>query len=229
MILNKESFYINESININEKKEKELAILFTDIVESSKAWNKHPAEMISIIEEQSILIDKWSKQNNGFICKTIGDAYMISFTDIKDAIKCGIDIQEDLINNPIKHKDFNLKLRIGIAFGPVYESTVTLQNGIKLKDYFGNTVNTASRIESKVSDENGIAFSLLSENIKELNLDTLLKDYKVDLISFDNKKNNKVNRSERLLTDIHRYYHESIKDLKGIDKVDVYKLTLNKN
>jgi len=226
MILSKQSYFINESINIKDNKEKELSILFTDIVESSKSWNNNPKEMISVIEKQSIIIDKWAKENKGFICKTIGDSYMISFNNIKDAIQCAIDIQEDLINNPIKINNSNLKLRIGITFGPVYESTVILQNGIKLIDYFGNTVNSAARLEAKVSDEEGFAFALLSDKIEDLNFDDLLKKYKVDLISFSNKGNG-VNRSQRLLTDIHRFFHKSIKELKGIDKIDVYKVKLN--
>jgi len=223
---NIQPYSIFESININEKKERELAVLFTDIVESAKAWKNHAQEMIEMIEDQSKIIDRYTKRNNGFICKTIGDAYMITFDDIKDAIVCAIDIQKYLKNNPIKHKRFTLRLRMGIAYGPVFESTVTLQNGIKLKDYFGNTVNTASRIESNVSDNGGLAFSSLSEKISDLHLGDILADYKVNLITYDNKRTSKVRRSERLLTDVHRFYHKSIKNLKGINKLDVYKLKI---
>jgi len=226
MLLTKKSYFIiNESINIKENKELERAILFTDIVESSKSWKNDPLKMITTIEEQSKLIDKWANENKGFICKTIGDAYMISFKDIQDAIECALNIQEDLKENPIDNNGTGLKLRIGIAFGQVYESIVTLQDGIKLKDYFGNTVNTAARLESKVSPEEGFAFTLLSNNIEELILDKVLDNYETDLISFKNK-GDEPNRSQRLLTDIHRYYHKSIKELKGIEEIDVYNVKI---
>lgn len=223
MLLNKESYFIKESININSKTKKNLAIFFSDMVNSSKLWLKNPERMLKVVEEHSIVLDKWIKKHKGFVIKTIGDAYMASFDSIDAAIKCAIDIQDDLKNNPIKIDNKELQLRIGITYGPVYTSTVTFQDNIKIIDYFGNTVNSAARIESEVSDPGSFAFALLNEDLEDINLDDLLKDYKVDLISFKNK-NDEVNRSKRLLTDIHRHFNKSIKNLKGIEKIDVYKV-----
>jgi len=211
---------IKESIDIKEHKALNLAILFTDMVESSKAWKNHPNEMITAIEDQSKVIDKHSKNNKGFICKTIGDAYMISFKDVKDAIQCGIDIQEDLKAKPISiTKSTKVQLRIGICYGHVYESKVDVQNK-KLIDYFGNTVNTASRIESKVCEPGDVAFGISEDKI---NLDDFLKDRTVDLVSFDNKGDD-INRSSRVLTEIHRHIYKNIKQLKGVEKIDVFKI-----
>jgi hypothetical protein len=47
------------------------------------------------------------------------------------------------------------------------EKTYTLQ-GAKLKDYFGNVVNVASRLESDIADPEGIAFASIIEVPKEI-------------------------------------------------------------
>jgi len=217
--------YVTESINIHENKTIDVAILFTDMVGSSKLWKESTSEMIIAIEEQSKLVDKISKKYNGLVCKTIGDAFMVSFKKLEDSIQCGIEIQKSLKSNPIKitsKKD--TELRIGICFGPVYESTVHIQN-VNMKDYFGNTVNTASRVESGVSEAGEVAFAITSINADQINLDLLLKDYKVELISFTNK-GDEVKRSNRTLSDLHRHIYKNIKELKGIDKIDVFKIKL---
>jgi len=224
MSLSKSDYLINESINIKDNKTIDIAILFTDMVGSSKLWKDNESYMIKALEEQSKIMDKFSRKYNGYICKTIGDAFMISFDTIEDAIKCGLAIQTDLKDNPIKIGKKDTKLRIGICFGPVYESKIKLQDNI-LRDYFGNTVNTASRIEGGVCEEGGIAFTLTTDNAADINLDSILKGLNVDLISFTNKGED-VKRSNRTLTDIHRHIYKNIKQLKGIDEIDVFKIKL---
>lgn len=216
---------INESINIKENKTINKTVLFTDMVESSKAWKNHTDKMIDAIELQSRVIDKYCKKHKGLICKTIGDAYMLVFDDPLDSIKCAIEIQENLKADPIKiSKSQNVILRIGICYGPVYESKVDVQN-IKLIDYFGNTVNTASRIESKVCDPGNIAFGLASSDIDEIDLKPVLDDRKVELISFTNK-GDEVKRSNRILNEIHRHVYKNIKELKGVENIEVFKITI---
>jgi class 3 adenylate cyclase len=224
MSLSKSDYIINESIDIKSDKTIDVAILFTDMVGSSKLWKDDPENMIIALEQQSKLMDKTCKKFKGYICKTIGDAFMVAFDTIEDAIKCALFIQTELKDNPIPIGKQNTLLRIGICYGPVYSSKIKLQNNITI-DYFGNTVNTASRIEGGVSPEGGIAFCITSEDAAEINLDSLLKGLNVDLISFTNK-GDEVKRSNRTLTDIHRHIYKNIKQLKGIDKIDVFKIKL---
>lgn len=225
MSLSKSNYILNESIDIKEGSTPDVAILFTDMVGSSDAWKKDPDGMIDALEEQSIMVDKKVKTHKGFICKTIGDAFMISFKNPEDALKCAIDIQEELKNNPIKiGKLKNTVLRIGICYGPVYESVIKIQN-ISLKDYFGNTVNTAARLESKVAEEGGVAIALMTENAADVEIAKILEPYKVNLITFGNK-GDEVKRSARTLTDIHRHIYKNIDELKGVDKLDVFNIKL---
>lgn len=76
---------------------------------------------------------------NGAIVKTIGDAVMGAFAD---AIRAAIDIQAEI-------KDFNAKsgtepivVKAGVHVGPCI--SVTLNERL---DYFGGTVNMASRLQ----------------------------------------------------------------------------------
>lgn len=218
MIFDYNHFNIYEKILISEDNIMDIAILFTDIVGSSKKWKNNESEMIKALEDLSIVVDKIVKKYNGVIIKTIGDAYMVSFKTLKESVQTGLQIQKELTKNNIKVGKDAIELRIGMCYGPVYETTVDAQ-GKTLLDYLGNTVNTASRIESEVSEAGEIAFASLVN--KKDNFDNLLKDFDVDLITFKNKKD-KIKRSSRLLTDIQRHMYKSIDKLKGVDILEVY-------
>jgi class 3 adenylate cyclase len=130
-------------------------ILFTDVVGSSKLWSEDPITMSSQLDKHFIKINSISKQYNGFVVKTIGDAFMVYFkpgNSLQNAINCAKSVL----------KSEELPLRIGICSGSMEEKTYELQNA-KLKDYFGNAVNIASRMESKVAEEGGIAFTSVNK------------------------------------------------------------------
>jgi hypothetical protein len=194
-------------------------ILFTDIVESSKKWSENEKKMFDILQEHEKSIKKITNNNNGMIVKTIGDAFMIVFDELSDAIKCGEEIQEDLVENPLKVGKNKIILRIGMCQGPVLEKKTEIQ-GKELVDYYGNTINSASRMESKVCKPGGIVFASLSKENKDL--DKLVKKYQVEVVDYVEKGDSDIKRSGRLLTDTHRYVSKSIDELKGIKEITAY-------
>jgi class 3 adenylate cyclase len=201
----------NEHINESNKKKygmdiEEQTILFTDIKGSSELWNKKEEEMFIALDLHEKQIVKFSEKYNGIILKSIGDAFMLSFKKLQYAIEFSITLQKDLKENPIKIGSKNLELRIGNM----------------IVDYFGNVVNTASRMESKVSDVGGVAFAY-DGKIDKLKLD----GYDVDVIDFkEDCRVNKRKRSERLLTDAHNYMCKNVDELKGVDEITAYKIKL---
>lgn len=218
-------FNFKQHINENNKKKynmdiEERTILFTDVKGSSELWNKNEEKMFKALNKQEELIEKLNKKYNSIIIKSIGDAFMLSFLKLKNAINFGIELQKNLKENPIKIDNYNLKIRIGICGGEVYKKVSKLQ-GKTFIDYFGKVVNTASRMESKVSDVGGIAFAYKGK-INNLNL----KNYNIDVVNF--KKNCKIGkiRSQRLLTDIHKYICKNVKELNGVDETIAYKINL---
>jgi class 3 adenylate cyclase len=128
-------------------------MVFTDVVESSKQWSYDPHTMFINLEEHHKLVDALSKKYNGWIVKTIGDAFMVYFNPSKDSFTNALKFCKDVILMEKKYK-----LRVGICHGNMEEKTYTIQ-GVSLRDFFGNAVNMASRMESKLSPQNGIAFS----------------------------------------------------------------------
>lgn len=141
-------------------------MVFTDVVESSKMWSYDPQTMYINLEEHHKLVDALSKKYNGWIVKTIGDAFMVYFNPSKDSFTNALKFCKDVILMEKKYK-----LRVGICLGNMEEKTYTIQN-VSLRDFFGNSVNTASRMESKLSPENGLSFTStkpISENtIKDI-------------------------------------------------------------
>lgn len=166
------------------KETKNGAIIFTDIVGSSKLWNKFPHQMHSALRTHNNRILKIVKKNKGIVVKTMGDAFMIYCkfkTGYKIALVIAMKIQNSLINDPIRlGNNDSIKLRIGIAQGPLTVQKVSIQ-GRKMKDYFGTTVNLASRMESKVAVPNGISFCFFDVDIPEEFIMKLAKDYRLTI------------------------------------------------
>jgi len=156
-------------------------MVFTDVVGSSKMWSDDPITMIGQLESHHKLVDTIAQKNNGWIVKTIGDAFMVYFEQSDYSLFNAIKFSKELI---LSEKAYNL--RVGICQGHMDEKTYSIQK-VELKDFFGNAVNSASRMESKVSEVGGtIAFCSLKpiEN-KMSKIQTLGKVNKVDLSEYD--------------------------------------------
>lgn len=213
--------FINE--NISNIKEENICLLFTDIVKSSSLWSTSEKKMLDALSEHFKRLDKIASKHKGIIIKTIGDAFMVSFEDPLSALNSSIEIQEDLKNNPIKISNKNLEIRVGFAYGEVYKTTLKIQNK-QMNDFFGNTVNTASRMESKVCDPNEIAFTLLATPKNEDKIKEIINNRcETKVIKYSDKCDKQVKRSGRLLTDQQRYSCKPISDLKGVKDLIAYK------
>ncbi len=214
------NFKIFEKLSTQEKS----AILFTDIKSSSELWRDFSNEMLQSLDKHHEVVDKIVTKNNGFIVKTIGDAFMCHFDMLSDAVKAAIEIQKDAKKKPIKIGKRTLKLRVGICYGNMIHKDIKIQNKM-LKDYFGNSVNTASRLESKISDVGGFAFAHLGEIDDETEVKKLIEDLKVDVIKYKDTEIKKRERSSRLLTDEQLKYG-SLESLGGIAEFTAYKCKL---
>lgn len=225
MIKNFNDWKLNEA----EKKEPSSAkayptMVFTDVVGSSKLWAKDAAAMEKNLDKHFKIITKIAKKWKGMVVKTIGDAFMIHFSpsdnSLLDGINCVLEIMES----------DTLGIRAGICYGDMKEKEYTLQ-GARLKDYFGNAINTASRLESTVSDKPGCASFSYIEDITEKQSEAVLKrieDFKFEKIEYtdDCSKDKDIlgKRSARLLTDVDIKECKDIQDLKGIKDIIAYKV-----
>lgn len=137
---------------------KEVAILFSDIRGFSTLSETYPPEiMVTLLNEYLDKMVYCITKHGGVIDKFIGDAIMAVFGGVMDmenpsanALNASIDMQKELISLNTNFEKRNLpqlQNGIGIHFGDVIQGTIGSQNR---KDFtvIGDTVNTASRIES---------------------------------------------------------------------------------
>jgi len=132
---------------------KEATVLFADIVGFTElSANIPPIELIEMLNEIFSTFDELTEEHGLEKIKTIGDAYMvvgglpIPRKDHAHAIaEMALDmrIQIDRFN---RESGQNVQLRVGINTGPVIAGVIGIKKFIY--DLWGDTVNTASRMES---------------------------------------------------------------------------------
>ena len=82
-------------------------------------------------------------RNSGALVKTIGDAVMASFVDPLDALRAALDMRDQIARFNADAGGDLIGLKIGLHAGACL--AVTLNDRL---DYFGQTVNTAARVEA---------------------------------------------------------------------------------
>jgi hypothetical protein len=220
-------------LNIKKKSIKMVkkAVLFIDIVSSSSMWSANGQKMRVSLKKFDVMVKTiLRKYPNAFIVKTIGDAYMICFDEWTQSYEFAKELQLDVqLKQPTLAitKDLMFRMRIGIAFGEVETETMIIQNR-QLKDLFGNTVNTASRMESKVSPIGGVGITVLIEEEVDKFMNYMMEElkddkYRFEIFSFNQDclklKKRMFEQSSRLLNNYH-YTCKSLDDLKGVEHVD---------
>ena len=139
-----------------------VAVVFTDIVSSTALWARAPCAMNDALEMHNTCIRSALSKYNGYEVKTIGDAFMISFSNKIDAITFCLKTQEEFVKQkwpsdleltPQYHRPSDslpmwngLRLRMGCHIG---EATVEENPLTGRVDYRGSIVNMAARLESK--------------------------------------------------------------------------------
>ncbi|GAB3528009.1 hypothetical protein GCM10027443_05240 [Pontibacter brevis] len=137
-----------------------VTVLFTDFKNFTKiSEDLSPEELVAVIDFYFCAFDRIIAKYNIEKIKTIGDAYMcaggIPNPDANtpaDVVRAGLEILafvENLNpdNQPRKHR---FEIRIGIHTGPVVAGVVGTQKFAY--DIWGDTVNTASRMESSCQE-----------------------------------------------------------------------------
>jgi len=132
------------------------SVLFADLVGfTALSSNKEPAEIVNLLDKIFSKFDEITAKHSVEKIKTIGDCYMavVGINDVNSTDKSNhgnlvelafsmIDVIKE-INFEI---GFQLQIRIGIASGEVVAGVIGFE---KLAyDLWGDTVNTASRMES---------------------------------------------------------------------------------
>jgi class 3 adenylate cyclase len=137
-----------------------VALLFTDLTDSTALYSRvGDAKAFKVVHEHFDLLLGIVAAHRGTLVKTIGDAVMAAFVEERDAIAAAIEMLERFPEFrgtlPEAGRTF---LKAGVYAGPCY---VVTANGIL--DYFGQTVNTAARLQGAA----GAGEVILVESVAE--------------------------------------------------------------
>jgi predicted ATPase/class 3 adenylate cyclase len=115
-----------------------ITFLFTDVEGSTKLWERNPEAMSQALSHHDELIRNAVEALNGFVFKTVGDAFYAAFSTAAEAVEAAIDAQKSLLSEEWEETG-PLKVRIALHTGTAEE-----RGG----DYFGPTLNRAARLLS---------------------------------------------------------------------------------
>jgi adenylate cyclase len=148
---------LKEKGSVNTQEHNLVSILFTDFKSFTQtAANMTPKNLVEEInvcfKAFDLIVEKYQIEK----IKTIGDAYMAAGGlphpfehSFKNVLLAGLEMQEFITKRVAENKQNNIpafEMRLGIHAGPIVAGIV----GVKKFQYdvWGDTVNTASRMES---------------------------------------------------------------------------------
>ena len=148
---------IGEDLEDAERETVELAVVFTDIKSSTPIWELSPDGMRKALKIHNQIVRACIHQFGGYEVKTIGDSFMITFSELSSAILFSLKVHVDLLNATWPEELLVLDLcrrtddglwgglcvRIGVHYGECHVDHAP-SGGI---DYLGQCVIRASRLE----------------------------------------------------------------------------------
>jgi class 3 adenylate cyclase len=136
--------YRTSTLDIDQRlKITNLTFLFTDLKGSTDLYER-VGDLVAfdIVKEHFRILHEIIAEESGAVVKTIGDAVMATFATPDRGLAAALRIREAMSAMNEQRKSEDLLLKIGIHEGPCL--AVTLNDR---QDYFGQTVNIASRVQ----------------------------------------------------------------------------------
>jgi len=194
-----------------------MSIVFTDIHNSSKLWQKHGSKMMRALNAHDRLIRRIARHHDGFIIKSIGDSFMIKFKYWDDSILFAIETQRTFPIN-VSGQDV-IELRIGVGVGKMNKKYNVIQD-CRMVDYYGQVVNIASRMESIVADIGGIGVYFEDPRMDEYDIENL--DAGIDVVKIKFKDTCPMDKRQKMLASECRL----TKELKGVGRLTAYQVRI---
>jgi class 3 adenylate cyclase len=122
---------------------RDIALLFTDIKGSTALYQRiGDLNAYQLVEQHFDWLREATVRHGGVVVKTIGDAVMAAYPDAARAVAAALDMREAVERFNREQPERPVSLKIGVHHGAAI--AVTLNDQL---DYFGQTVNIASRVQ----------------------------------------------------------------------------------
>jgi TolB-like protein/class 3 adenylate cyclase/cytochrome c-type biogenesis protein CcmH/NrfG len=139
------------------------AIMFTDIVGFSRQMGSNEARTLRLLETHNRIIQQAVAAHHGAVIKTVGDAFLVDFPSVVNAVQGAQQIQAQFhTHNADATPPEQIHVRIGIHLGDIVQ---------KDGDVFGEGVNIASRLQG-LAEPDSICISdmVYRDVVKKLDL-----------------------------------------------------------
>jgi class 3 adenylate cyclase len=115
-----------------------VTFLFTDIEGSTRMWERSPQAMQAALARHDEILRRAVEERDGYVFKTVGDAFCCAFPTAPDALEAALDAQRLLFEERWGESD-PLRVRMALHMGAAEQ-----RDG----DYFGPPVNRVARLLS---------------------------------------------------------------------------------
>src|SRR5579864_4692017 len=115
-----------------------VTFLFSDIEGSTQRWEFQREAMQAAVKRHDETLRGAIESHNGYVFKTVGDAFCAAFDTVSDALGAAVDSQIELGKQDFSAVD-GLRVRMALHTGNAQE-----RDG----DYFGGAVNRVARLLS---------------------------------------------------------------------------------
>src|SRR5712671_32130 len=142
--------YKADNLNIDQRlKITSLTFLFTDLKGSTALYERvGDLAAFDLVRAHFQVLHSIVAAESGAVVKTIGDAVMATFSTPGRAVAAALRMRDAMREFNANHRQEDLLLKIGIHEGPCLAVMLN-----ERQDYFGQTVNIASRVQHLASSQ----------------------------------------------------------------------------
>lgn len=143
-----------------------LTFLFSDLRGSTELYDRvGDLTAFDLVNEHFRLLQEIIASERGAVVKTIGDAVMATFETPDRAIAAALRMREAMSDLGAERQHQSLSLKMGIHEGSCLAVTLNAQ-----QDYFGQTVNIASRVQGLAASRSIVVTESVVENARARSL-----------------------------------------------------------